>query len=71
MIIAVFKQRSETINFYEGLQKHGVASKIINTPRQARIGCGISVAVNRADFERAKEIMASLNFSSFVGYFSD
>lgn len=70
MIIAVFKQRSETINFYEALQKHGVASKVINTPRQAKIGCGISVAVNRTDFERAKEVLALLNAESFVGYFS-
>ena len=70
MIIAVFKQRSETINFYEALQKQGVPSKVVNTPRQARIGCGISVAINRADFERAKEVLTGLNSNSFIGYFS-
>lgn len=70
MIIAVFRQRSETISFFDALKRQNIEARVVNTPRQARTGCGISVSFPRADFERAKDVLASMNSYSFVGYYN-
>ena len=67
--IAVFRSRAQAIDCNNKLRSLGVASSIINTPREANIGCGLSVRIPLDSLERAKRIIASARYSAFYGYF--
>ena len=50
-VLAVFRSRSQTLDFLSRLRSAGVPSQAVNTPREAGVGCGIygsyGEAVNR------------------------
>ena len=68
-MIAVFRARTETINFANILRSYGVNVMIISTPRQINVSCGISVRFNPAYLEKAKEILSRRKFDSFGGIY--
>lgn len=67
--IAVFRSRAQAIDCNNRLRSLGVPSSLINTPREANIGCGLSVKIPQNMLERAKHIIASSKYSAFYGYF--
>ncbi|MGN0805189.1 MAG: DUF3343 domain-containing protein [Candidatus Coproplasma sp.] len=67
-ILAVFRSRSQAIDCNAKLKNLNVQCKIINTPKEANVGCGLSVKFPLAVAVRAKKLIASLNYSSFYGY---
>ncbi len=40
--IAVFRSRTQVMEFIEYMQSRGIDSSAINTPAEAHVGCGIS-----------------------------
>ncbi len=68
-IIVAFRSRAHTVKFYEYLRRNGVASEIINTPKEAGVGCGLSVKIAKERLALVKNIVRSLNISSFAGFF--
>ena len=52
-IVISARSRTGAIKISKILFGVGVDNKIINTPKEARIGCGLSVAVRTADYKRA------------------
>lgn len=68
-VIIAFRSRTHTIKFAEELRKRGIPSEIVNTPKQAYVGCGLSVKVNKRYFLIAKRLVAGLSFDSFAGFF--
>lgn len=67
-IIAVFSVRTHTHIFYNLLIKSGIKCTIIETPKQAKLSCGISVKFLVKDFAIVKKILNS-SLSSFGGFF--
>ena len=67
--IAVFRSRAQAIDCNNRLRSLGVPSSLINTPREANIGCGLSVKIPQNMLERAKRIIANSRYSAFYGYF--
>lgn len=67
--IAVFRSRAQAIDCNSRLHSLGVPSSLINTPREANIGCGLSVKIPQNMIDRAKRIIASGRYSAFYGYF--
>ena len=67
--IAVFRSRAQAIDCNSRLRSMGVPSSLINTPREANIGCGLSVKIPQNMLERAKRIIANSKYSAFYGYF--
>lgn len=67
-IIAVFKVRSQTMAFYDKLKRQGVMVNIINTPKQAKVSCGISVRFPSKALPLAYATLEN-RFDSFVGFF--
>ena len=67
--VAVFRSRAQAIDCNNRLRSLGVPSSLINTPREANIGCGLSVKIPQNMLERAKRIIASTKYSAFYGYF--
>ncbi len=67
--IAVFKSRTQTYAYYEELQKFGIYAEIVSTPREAHVGCGVSVEINYYDINRAKAVLRRKNYNAFYGFF--
>ena len=68
-ILAVFRSRSQAIDCNIRLRTHGVPANLVNTPKEANIGCGLSVKLPQNMLTRAKAIIASGQYSAFYGYY--
>ena len=68
-ILAIFRSRSQAVDCNIRLKSFGVAAELINTPREANIGCGLSIKIPHDLANRAKMIIRKANYSAFYGYF--
>ncbi|MBQ3495055.1 MAG: DUF3343 domain-containing protein [Clostridia bacterium] len=68
-ILIVFRARSETMNFAMLAKSYGINYQIVNTPRIINVSCGISVKINFAYIEKAKDILKRRSFSTFAGVY--
>lgn len=68
-IIISFKSRAHTVRFAEFLRKSGTYCQIVNTPKEAGVGCGLSVRISVNDFPAAKRAVRITSYTSFAGFF--
>ena len=68
-LIVVFRSRSHTVKFHSFLEKNGIFSQIVNTPKELGVGCGLSVKVNTEQLQIMKKAIKIANLSSFIGIF--
>ena len=48
-VLAAFRSRTQTMAFYDRLKRVGCMAVVVNTPKEAHVGCGVSgVSINRA-----------------------
>ena len=45
-IAIAFRSRAQTVKFSGYLSRGGVPNEIINTPKEAGVGCGLSVKIS-------------------------
>lgn len=69
-LVIAFKSRAHTIKFYNLLSSSGIVSQIVNTPKQAGVGCGLSVKVKKDNLALVKRALIYANLSSFAGIFA-
>jgi hypothetical protein len=69
MILAVFRSRSQSLDYAERLQKYGVAATTTPAPKEAKIGCGLCVRFEVRYFQRANALLRSGRYSSFKGFY--
>ena len=67
--VAVFKSRNQVMAFIETMNRSGVVCKMVATPKEARVGCGVSAEFMQSKVHIAKFIIKNGEFSSFVGIF--
>ena len=67
-IIAVFRSRSHAIDCHRILKALNVPCSLIATPKEANVGCGLSVKLPSSAFAKAKQVIAKENYPSFSGY---
>ena len=68
-LIIAFRSRTHTIEFSKLLRLNFIPNEIVNTPKEAGVGCGLSVKIDKGYFLTVKRIVHSLNRSSFAGFF--
>ena len=68
-ILAIFRSRSQAVDCNIRLKSFGVAAELINTPKEANIGCGLSIKIPHETAFRAKKIITKANYSAFYGYY--
>lgn len=68
-IVIAFRSRAHTVRFYEFLKSNKIPSEIVNTPKEAGVGCGLSVKINKNYFSVAKNAVKIASLSSFAGFF--
>lgn len=69
-IIVAFKSRSHTIKFYNMLMALNIRSEIVNTPKQAGVGCGLSVKLNKHHLNSVRKAVQLSGLCSFSGIFT-
>lgn len=67
--IVVFKSRTQVMSFIEILSNNGVYAKAVATPKEAKIGCGISAEITLSSLSSALNIIKKVGFTSFYGVF--
>lgn len=70
MVIAVFRSKTETLNFASILKSYGVRCVVVNTPRTINVACGISVKISESDKTLAEDILKRRSFNTFAGFYS-
>ena len=68
-ILVTYRSRSQTLRFHEFLIKNGLYSEIVNTPKEAGVGCGLSVKISPEYVSAVKKAVRITNFSAFAGIF--
>lgn len=68
-VIVAFRSRAHTVKFHEYLRRNGIPSEIVNTPKEAGVGCGLSVKISKERLPLIKNLVYSLKISSFAGFF--
>ena len=66
-MLAVFKSRSETLDFISFLRANGVPASAVSTPKEAGVGCGISVRFEACFLTRARVLLSKKRYSSYAG----
>ncbi|MBE7086707.1 MAG: DUF3343 domain-containing protein [Clostridiales bacterium] len=68
-VIVSFRSREHSVKFSKFLSAHGILNSIVNTPKEAGIGCGLSVKVPSPALYTVKKALAVLKYGSFAGVF--
>ncbi len=67
--VVVFKSRTQVMSFNDIMNREGYPSKLVSTPKEAHIGCGISAEISKSHVNIALKIIKKGEFSSFYGIF--
>ena len=67
--LAVFRSRTQVMEFVEYMQSRGIDSRAVNTPAEAHVGCGISARFPQFYLNYAKEVVQKLMLTSFAGFY--
>lgn len=67
--LAAFRSRTQTMRFFERMKRGGCAVSVVNTPKEAHVGCGISVKLSAQCFGFAKRVLSAGGYDSFAGFF--
>lgn len=68
-ILAIFSIRTSTMQFASLLQKNGIRSVVVETPKSASASCGISVRFPTIYLSQAKEILQRSGINNFVRFY--
>ena len=68
-IVISFRSRAHTVRYAEFLRRSGTYCQIVNTPKEAGVGCGLSARISVNDFAAAKRAVRITAFTSFAGFF--
>ncbi len=68
-ILAVFRSRSQSVDYAERLNRYGVAASVVPTPKEAKVGCGLCVRFDARYFVRAKAILKTGKYAAFKGFY--
>lgn len=66
-LFIAFRSREHTIKFYELLRGMRAKAEVINTPREAGAGCGLSVKFSYNQKGMVRTALQRSNFSSLIG----
>ena len=68
-ILVAFRSRNQTATMYQAFVSNGISAKIVNTPREVNVGCGISIRIDEGQFNLAKMIVERYPQNTCTGFF--
>lgn len=67
-LLAVFRSRSQAMDCMNKMRVYRVPAQLINTPKEANVGCGLSLRIPMNFAPKAKTVIAHGGYSAFYGY---
>ena len=67
-LLAVFRSRSQAMDCITKMRAYNVPAHLINTPKEANVGCGLSIRIPLNNAQKAKAVIARVGYSAFYGY---
>lgn len=68
-VVIAFRSRAHTIKVANYLRVNGIKNEIVNTPKEAGVGCGLSVKISKNAYSAIKRAVLAMNLSSYAGFF--
>lgn len=68
--IAAFRSRQQVMRFEGALRRAGIHSRVISTPRDVSIGCGLSVQFDLGDKAQVFEVYRQTKPSNLIGFYT-
>lgn len=67
--VAVFRSRTDVMAFIDDMKKSSYFAKAIPTPKEAKVGCGISAEFSVGGIVVAKRLISNKKYPSFYAVF--
>lgn len=67
--IVAFRSRSDTLSFYNFLKDNGISVSVVNTPKDAGVGCGLSIKTPKSFAPFINNALKLFRAKSFAGVF--
>ena len=67
--VAAFRSRQQVLMFEGALRRNGVETRIVSTPRDVSMGCGLSVRFRLEDTDRVVRTLRQVNTSNLIGLY--
>ena len=67
-MLAVFRSRAQALDALSLVKSAGVAAQAVSTPKEAGVGCGVSVRFEEKFYLRVRTLLAKRRYSAFWGY---
>ncbi len=67
--VAVFRSRTQVMAFIEHMRNKGQSVKPVPTPKEAKIGCGISCEIPQNSVNLARQVISYYSLNAFYGFF--
>jgi hypothetical protein len=66
--LAIFRSRAQATDCYTRLKAQNLMVALVSTPKEANVGCGLSVLFSASQAARVKRFIAISRYSAFYGY---
>ena len=67
-VLAVFRSRAQALAYFSAVKSAGIPAQTVSTPKEAGVGCGISVKFDERFLPRAKALLIRMPATSFSGF---
>lgn len=67
--IAAYRSRQQVLMLESALRREGIQVRIVSTPREVSLGCGLSARFELANAARVARIVRSLNTGNLIGLY--
>lgn len=68
-LVAVFRSRTQVLEFVDYMHDLNANCSVIATPKEAKIGCGVSAKFPYSYLNVANSIIKRRNLTAFYGFF--
>ena len=67
--IAAFRSRQQVMKFEEALRREGLKVRVISTPREVAVGCGLSVQFAPKDVQTVQKALTRMQPVNLIGLY--
>lgn len=67
--VAAYRSRQQVLMLESALRREGVSVRIVTTPREISLGCGLSARFELADAARVSRIVRGMNSGNLIGLY--
>ena len=68
-VLAVFRSRTQVIQFSNLLHRYGIASSVVNAPKEANIGCALCGQFPERELARVRAVLKNNRITTFKGFY--